>query len=547
MIALGVASGSALAAPPANDDFANAESLTGNRGTTFFDLTDATAQASEPMNVGTDERTIWFSYTPAASGFASFAICDSAPEYEIDGSNLTVFTGSTLAALSVDSQSSGGCPDGQVNASIVGMGVSAGTTYSVQLGSTALSENVGGTLVYDFNEALPTNDDFDLAQEITGSLPQTIDADNGLATREVDESGDAYFGPYNSLWYRWTADFEGVLSVDTCSTSSTGEMGADSRVSLYTEDGPPAELLGLALYRTADDGCAQPKALLSHEYFYVTSGTEYWINLSNVSDKFGHDYKLRLRRVVDPESTADPYIFPDNEQLLVGEEYSIGDYEWAADPGIEAFDYQWLRCEADGNGCTEIDGETTPSYVIQPIDIGHRLRARIRATNSVTSTDATSAATALVVDPSPTDGGETPADPPAPPPASAVDPFPMPNPFAKSLGKIKVASKNKLKLSKLNLVCGATASGPCTGTLTIKTAKTKIKSKGKSKTIKSVTQKFKLSAAPGSKMLTTLKLNSMMLKALKIAKSLKASISIKLGAPGFSVKSLSTSATLSLK
>jgi hypothetical protein len=535
-----------MAAPPANDDFANAEALSGNRGTSFFDLTDATAQASEPMDVGTDERTIWFSYTPDATGFATFAICDSAPEYEIAGSNLTVFTGSTLAALSVDAQSSGGCPDGQVNASIVGMGVSAGTTYSVQLGSTALSENVGGTLVYDFNEALPTNDDFGGAEEITGSLPQTIDADNGLATREVDESGDAYFGPYNSLWYRWTSDFEGVLSIDTCSTSSTGETAVDSRVGVYTEDGAPAELLGLIPFQTGDDGCAPPNTLLTHSYFYVTSGTEYWINLANVSDKFGHDYKLRLRRVVDPETTADPYIYPNGEQLLVGETYSIGESEWAADPSISGFDYQWLRCDADGNGCTEIAGETTGSYVVQGIDLGHRLRARITAHNGVASTDATSGATELVVaPPPPTDGGGTPTDLPPPPPA--VDPFPTPSPFAKSLGKIKVASKNKLKLSKLNLVCGATASGPCTGALTIKTAKTKIKSKGRSKTIKSVTRSYKLSVAPGSKMLTTFKLNSTMLKALKFARSLKASISIKLGAPGFTVKSLTTSASVSLK
>jgi hypothetical protein len=546
MIALGAAPGPALAAPPANDDFANAEVLNGNRGTAFFDLTDGTAQASEPTNVGTDERTIWFSYTPTASGFASFAICDSAPEYEIAESNLTVFTGASLAALSVDSQSSGGCPDGQVNASIVGMGVSAGTTYSVQIGSTALSENAGGTLVYDFNEALPTNDDFDLAQEITGSLPQTIDADNGLASRELDEPGDDFFGPYNSLWYRWTADFDGVLSIDTCSTSSTGDAAIDSRVSMYTEDGAPAELLGLTPTQIADDGCAQPNALLTHGYFYVTSGTEYWINLANISDKFGHDYQLRLRRVVDPETTADPYIYPNGQPLLVGETYSIGDHEWAADPGINAFGYQWLRCEADGNACTEIDGETTTSYVIQPIDLGHRLRARVTAHNDAASTEATSAATELVVEPPPpTDGGGAPVDPP--PPAPAVDPFPIPSPFAKSLGKIKVASKNKLKLSKLNLVCGATATGPCTGTLTVKSAKTKIKVKGKTKTIKPVTQSFKLSVAPGSKMPTTFKLSSAMLKALKAARTLKTSIAIKFGAPGFSVKSLSTSATIALK
>ncbi|MGH2959217.1 MAG: hypothetical protein ACRDKE_06395, partial [Solirubrobacterales bacterium] len=170
MIALSAASGTAIAAAPANDNFANAESLTGNRGSVFFNLSDATAQAGEPVNAGTDERTLWFSYTPTSNGFATFAFCDNAL-YPIAGANLSIFTGATLATLSVDSESSGGCPDGQTNASIVGMGVSAGTTYSIQLGSTAASENVGGTLIYDFNEALPANDDFGDAEEITGTLP----------------------------------------------------------------------------------------------------------------------------------------------------------------------------------------------------------------------------------------------------------------------------------------------------------------------------------------------------------------------------------------
>ncbi|MBI2692542.1 MAG: hypothetical protein HYX29_11435 [Solirubrobacterales bacterium] len=545
-IAIALAASPAVAAPPANDDFANAQVLSNDRGMAYFDLSESTTEATEPLAVGAIARTIWFSYTPSTTGLVKFSVCSPDPGLAIAGANLSAFSGPSLDALVSEANSSGNCPVDQVNAEIAQLSVNAGITYSLQLGSTADTEILGGSLIYDFNSAPPANDDFADATEITGALPQTIDADNGLATRGLDEPGDDFWGPWNSLWYRWTSDFDGVLSIDTCSTSSNGETAVDSRVNIYTEDGAPAELFGLSLFGTAGDGCQQPKTLLSHEYFYVTSGTEYWINLSNVADQFGHDYKLRLRRVVDPETTADPYIFPNGGQPQVGGTYSIGDYEWAADPGIGAFEYQWLRCDSDGNGCSEIDGATTVSYVVQAVDLGYRLRARITARNGVASTAATSAATELVVDtpPPPADAGGTPG---SPPPAPAVDPFPTPNPFAKSLGKLKVTNKNRLKLSKLNLDCGATATGPCVGTLTIRTAKTKTKVKGRSTTIKSVTQRFKLSVAPGSKLLTTFKLNSALVKAIKLARSLKTSIAIKLGAPGFSVKSLSTGATLSLR
>jgi hypothetical protein len=118
-----------------------------------------------------------------------------------------------------------------------------------------------------------------------------------------------------------------------------------------------------------------------------------------------------------------------------------------------------------------------------------------------------------------------------------VDPFP-----ATAIGKLGnlKQKKGKVTLSKLNLTCGATATGPCTGTLKFKTAKKKVGGK----TIKSVSQTFKLSVKPGTKVGKTYKLNKKLLAAIKKAKSLKTTVTVKLGAPGFSQKTASTSATL---
>ncbi|MBJ7355047.1 MAG: hypothetical protein JHC98_09495 [Thermoleophilaceae bacterium] len=394
-IALGATAGSALAAP-ANDDFANAEALNGNRGTTWFDLTGATAEPTEPQTSGTDERTLWFTYTPTATGLATFSICDAA-EYPIDGANLTVFTGSSLATLSAESDSSGGCPDGQANASIVAMGVTAGTTYSLQLGNTAASVNIGGTLVYDFNAALPTNDDFANAKEITGALPQTLDADTGLATTEPDEPGLQPSGPFNSLWYHWTADASGAVSIDTCSTVAEDPgHPADSKLEIFTNSNAPADLIGLIGTAAADDGCSEPGLTLSRAYLNVTAGTDYWIRLVNYADKFGAPYKLTLRRVTTPEISGPPSIYPQDGHVGIGQTMYSEVPDWFAEPAITGVGIQWQLCDFTGTTCNDILGATGQTY--EPVlgDLGQRLRLKVTGDNGVESVDAFSAASAPV-------------------------------------------------------------------------------------------------------------------------------------------------------
>jgi hypothetical protein len=56
----------------------------------------------------------------------------------------------------------------------------------------------------------------------------------------------------------------------------------------------------------------------------------------------------------------------------------------------------WLRCDADGTGCGALLGATGTSYTLTAADVGHRIRARVAATNSTAETTADSAATAQV-------------------------------------------------------------------------------------------------------------------------------------------------------
>lgn len=67
---------------------------------------------------------------------------------------------------------------------------------------------------------------------------------------------------------------------------------------------------------------------------------------------------------------------------------------WSGSTPI-TFKYQWLRCDADGGSCSELQGETSQSYGVTSHDVGHTLRVRVTATNADGSATDTSVPTAV--------------------------------------------------------------------------------------------------------------------------------------------------------
>lgn len=385
---------SATAAPPENDDPQAAELLQGDRGSVAFDATEATVAPGEPVVAPfSTRRTVWFRYSPTASGTVRFQTCQRNSVLGIENPTLAVYSQPTLTPVS---SATGGCAPG-VNARIASVFVAAGASYLIQLGMEEMSPVTFGRLDYDFAPSVPSNDSFAAAKPITGPLPQSIGADNGLTGSETDEPVADELGPTKTLWFKWTSDRDGTLSIGTCTSAwvATDPAGPiDSRLAMFTNSG--SAITTLNAVAANDDGCAAPNSYLSHMYANVTQGTTYWIQLGNYSDEYGFPYTLEMHWPVTPEYAGLPYLTPDDQTLEVGQTIEHHGTTWYSDPALDSLDLVWKRCDRSGANCRAISGATGDTYVVQQIDVGRRIMATTTAGNALASTSVDAGPSGLV-------------------------------------------------------------------------------------------------------------------------------------------------------
>src|SRR5439155_3550887 len=98
-----------------------------------------------------------------------------------------------------------------------------------------------------------------------------------------------------------------------------------------------------------------------------------------------------------PESITPPAIYGTaRQQHLLLERHG----SWRNEP--TSFAYQWLQCDALGNGCLPVTGASGPLYVPVAGDVGHTLRVQETASNAAgAGAPAVSAPTAPVLPPPP--------------------------------------------------------------------------------------------------------------------------------------------------
>jgi len=77
----------------------------------------------------------------------------------------------------------------------------------------------------------------------------------------------------------------------------------------------------------------------------------------------------------------------------VGETLHADHGTWTASP--TSYGYDWLRCDANGNGCSSTGSRGT-DYGVRSADTGHTIRVKVTARNAKGATSATSDQTAVV-------------------------------------------------------------------------------------------------------------------------------------------------------
>jgi hypothetical protein len=93
-----------------------------------------------------------------------------------------------------------------------------------------------------------------------------------------------------------------------------------------------------------------------------------------------------------PVNTGEPKI---SGTAAAGQTLTASNGTWTSSSTI-SFSHQWRRCDAQGNGCSNIGGADTSSYLLRNGDVGDTVRVRVTAKNADGSTTATSNASDVV-------------------------------------------------------------------------------------------------------------------------------------------------------
>ena len=79
-----------------------------------------------------------------------------------------------------------------------------------------------------------------------------------------------------------------------------------------------------------------------------------------------------------PVNTGEPKV---TGTAQVGETLTTSSGTWTSASTI-TYSYQWRRCNAQGNGCSNIGGADSSSYLVRAADQGDTLRAHVTAKNA---------------------------------------------------------------------------------------------------------------------------------------------------------------------
>jgi hypothetical protein len=353
----------ALAAPPANDNFANATVI----GTLPFsdngvDTTQATTEPGEPIGCGFAPfwgNTVWYTITPTSSEVLRFGTGASTYLPVVN-----IYTGSSLGSLSLVQCTSFGAGSNALHAT-------ANTTYYVQIGNMFSS---GGTLNLSVAAVPPPpNDDFANATVISPSSLPFSDNESMVAstTEQGEPSPSCGSHPLpNSIWYSFTPSSTGSY------TATMGDPFGYGTEAVYS---------GTTLSNLSEIGC-------SNEFnpvmtFHATAGTTYY--LQNVDTSDGSFGSITIGFDHTPQPTANFWYSPSDPSTADVVQF----YGLSSDPGQAGFTKETYNF---GDGTTAA-GCCTGQYGATDATHQYASDGDYTVTDTVTTTDGRVASTQQVI------------------------------------------------------------------------------------------------------------------------------------------------------
>lgn len=290
-LVLAVAPLSAVAAPPANDDFSNASSLSEEVDSLPGNNFDATREAEEPEHAGDPGgASVWYAWTAPRSQRMHMQVCAEGWDALVG-----VYRGEALSGLARVASSSSASGD---SCRRLGFRASAGVTYRIAVdgyfaaGTGAVDEGSFSLDLHTSSLTLPTNDSFGQATVVDSQTYRLIYGTTEGASREP---GEPELGAQSgaSVWYRWTAPQTGEMRLYPC----LGDF--DPVVGVYT--GSSLAVLSRVGGPIALDSHLRDCQLggLEGVAFSAVAGETYSIAVGSANGDWGA-FQLLLQPVVPP-------------------------------------------------------------------------------------------------------------------------------------------------------------------------------------------------------------------------------------------------------
>lgn len=200
----------------ANNNFANAQIISGNTGSVNGNTIDATREIGEPQHAGVESsRSVWYSWTAPTAGSVTF-VTDNTGNFN---TTLAVYKGTSVNNLTAIVANDDELINGTQGQSRLTFGTQAGTIYRIAVaGHFSLSGNF--TLVWQLSN-LSVNDNFNFARDLLSRISESVTDTNIGGGKEPGEPNHYGNPGGKSIWFKWVGPNFGTRSYTFSTRGST--------------------------------------------------------------------------------------------------------------------------------------------------------------------------------------------------------------------------------------------------------------------------------------------------------------------------------------